>query len=82
MMHDFSIKTHNDGSLEVQDAPPIGALSMFSTELLASIEVGRGVGVDDNGLLVILGLVFKPVRFDSGNIQFGQPQWLVCERVA
>ena len=78
--HDFSVTTHDDGRLTVNDPPPIGALSAFSLELLA--EMVRGVGVDDAGRLVVVGLVFRPVRFDPGGFQFGPPQLLVCERVA
>src|SRR6266545_595216 len=40
-----------------------------------------GVVCDDAGHLVVLGLVFRPVRFDPGGIQYGPPQLLVCERV-
>jgi hypothetical protein len=80
--HDFSIKEHADGRLEVVDPPPVGALSAFACELLANITADRGFGVDDEGRLVVLGLVFEPVRFDSDLIQFGQPHTIVCRRVA
>jgi hypothetical protein len=80
--HDFSVTEHADGRLEVNDPPPVGTLSPFACELFASTAAERGVGVDDEGRLVVLGLVFRPVRFDSGGIQFGQPQTIVCERVA
>jgi hypothetical protein len=81
-LHDFSIKEHADGRVEVVDPPPVGSLSAFSCALLADVEAERGIGVDDEGRLVLLGLVFEPVRFDSGGIQFGQPHTIVCRRVA
>lgn len=81
-LHDFTITEHADGRLEVNDPPPVGALSAFACALLADTVAERGVGVDDEGRLVILGLVFEPVRFDSGGIQFGQPHTIVCRRVA
>lgn len=80
--HDFGVKEHADGRLEAIDPPPVGALTAFSCALLADAAFGRGVGVDDAGRLVVLGLVFEPVRFDSGGIAFGQPHTIVCRRVA
>jgi hypothetical protein len=80
--HDFTIIEHPGGHLEVQDPPPVGALVSFSCALLADVAADRGVAVDASGRLVILGLVFQPVRFDSGGIEFGQPHWIVCQRVA
>jgi len=81
-LHDFTVLDHGDGLLTVPDPPPVGALSAFACELLANIEAERGVGVDDEGRLVVLGLVFEPVRFDSDGIAFGQPHTIVCKRVA
>jgi hypothetical protein len=79
---DFAIREHADGRLEVLDPPPVGALTPLSCALLADTMAERGIGVDDAGRLVILGLVFAPVRFDSGGIAFGQPHAIVCRRVA
>jgi hypothetical protein len=80
--HDFTILDHGDGLLTVPDPPPVGALSAFACELLANTTAERGVGVDDDGRLVVLGLIFEPVRFDAGGIQFGPPHTIVCKRVA
>jgi hypothetical protein len=82
LIHILHMAQHADGRLTVNDPPPVGALSAFACELLANITADRGVGVDDEGRLVMLGLVFEPVRFDAGGIQFGQPHTIVCRRVA
>lgn len=78
---DFIIEEHADGRLEAIDPPPVGALTPFSCALLADTVAERGVGVDDAGRLVVLGLVFEPVRFTSGLIAFGPPHTIVCRRI-
>jgi hypothetical protein len=78
--HDFSVTQHENGRLEVNDPPPIGAHSAFTLGLLA--EADRGIGVDPEGRLVVLGMVFRLVGLDPGGNQFGPPQMLVGERVA
>lgn len=95
LYHDFSLTERRSGQPEIHDAPPVGALSAFSLELLA--QMSRWVGVDDSGRLVLyvserpaadrrrlipVALTFEPVRFDPGNVLGGPPQMLVCRRVA
>jgi len=82
---DFSVKAHYDAAgqverLEVVDPPPVGACSAFSLDLLA--EADRGIGVDEEGRLVVLGMVFRLVGLDAGGNQHGPPRLLVGERVA
>lgn len=75
----FSIK-QDDNGLVVAHVPPIGGLIAISLGLLD--EADRGMSVDEEGRLVVVGLVFRPVRFDRANRDFGPPQLLICERVA
>ena len=76
MYHDFSIKEYEDGRLEVVDPPALGAQSAFSLELLATFD--RGVSVDHEGRLIVVGLAFKPIKFDGFQ---GRLDLLICERV-
>jgi hypothetical protein len=83
--HDFTIKEHYDADrqvtrLEVIDPPPIGAYTAFSLELLATAE--RGISVDAEGRLVVVGMTFRLVGLDPGVLLSGPPQLLVGERVA
>jgi len=70
-----TVRTHDDGRVEVIDAPP---LAEFSLELLAQ-GGPRVVRVDEAGYLDLAGqVVYRPVRFRQ---PLAGPMTLVCERV-
>lgn len=76
---DFVVRQVGD-QLEAVDPPMVGQHSMFSLELLS--EVGRGIGVgQESGCLIVLGMTFEPVGFDSGGNQHGPPRAIICRRV-
>lgn len=90
--HDFTLTEHDGDTLEVHDPPPVGALSLFSWELVTQME--RYVGVDNTGVLVLYArylpdddgprwtsLRFEPVRFWS-RTPYGPLEGLVVRRVA
>lgn len=76
---DFIVRQVGD-RLEAIDPPMIGQHSMFSLELLSKAERGIGVG-RESGCLIVLGMTFEPVGFDSGGNEFGPPQSIICRRV-
>jgi hypothetical protein len=76
---DFIIRQVGD-RLEAVDPPMVGDHSMFSLELLS--EANRGIGVGEaTGCLIVLGMTFEPVGFDSGGNEFGPPLSIICRRV-
>jgi hypothetical protein len=76
---EFTVRRHDDGHLEVEVGPRLDHPVAFSLGLLA--DIANDMTVDRYGRLVVLGMTFALLRFDSGSDPHGPPQSIICRRV-